>query len=523
MVEASLQKRRPNILLITSDQQHWDTLGISNPRISTPGLDRLCREGTRFTRAYCNNPVCSPSRSTILTGQYPSWHGCWSIGVKLSEDVPTIGASLQAAGYATTLIGKAHFQPLASDPPEQESWECQPKLRDLDFWRGFNGPWYGFEHVELARNHADEAHVGQHYALWMEEKGLTNWRDYFQTWPPKPRDPAQKDTPYWLAGRQHTWDLPEEYHYTTWTAERSIAAIEKAREEEKPFFLWASFHDPHPPYLVPEPWASMYDPDAMEVGTLEPGEMDRLPPHFALTQQEKPDFSAWRETPWANHGFGSHLVDEATMKKNIAVYYGMISFMDRQIGRILNKLDVLGIAEDTLIVFSTDHGHFLGQHGLTAKGAFHYEDLLRLPFIVRWPGGAVPAGRVTDRLQALIDLPSTFLAAAGLEIPGQMQGVNQLPVWTGEDETAARDNVLVEFRHQPTAVQLRTYIEARYKLTVYRDQAYGELFDLEEDPEERVNRWDDPDFAAVKAALFQKFLNAELQREPMRFPRIAHA
>ncbi|MER3406371.1 MAG: sulfatase, partial [Chloroflexota bacterium] len=116
---------RPNILLITSDQQHYSTLGVVNPRIKTPALDRLAAEGTRFTRAYCPNPVCSPSRSSIITGLYPSVHGCWTIGVKLPEDVPTIGQMLSAAGYATGLIGKAHFQPLASTP-ESPSLECQP-------------------------------------------------------------------------------------------------------------------------------------------------------------------------------------------------------------------------------------------------------------------------------------------------------------------------------------------------------------------------------------------------------------
>jgi arylsulfatase A-like enzyme len=128
-----------NVLLITSDQQHWDTLGATNPRIRTPALDRLASEGTRFERAYCNNPVCSPSRATIITGLYPSWHGCWTIGVKLAEDVPTVGDIFRDHGYATALIGKAHFQPLASRP-EQESLECQPILRDLNFWRGFHGP-----------------------------------------------------------------------------------------------------------------------------------------------------------------------------------------------------------------------------------------------------------------------------------------------------------------------------------------------------------------------------------------------
>lgn len=514
---------RPNILLITSDQQHWNTLGVINPKIQTPNLDRLCREGTRFTRAYCNSPVCSPSRATIITGQYPSWHGCWTIGVKLPEDVPTVGETFQQHGYSTALIGKAHFQPLASDPEGgQESLECQPKLRDLDFWRGFTGPWYGFEHIEIARNHADEAHVGQHYALWMEEKGLTNWRDYFQPWPPPKVDPNSPEKPYWLVGRQHTWDLPEELHYTTWTAERSIAAIERAHEEERPFFVWASFHDPHPPYLVPEPWASLYDPDDMEIGTLEPGELDTMPPHFRLTQEEKPDFSEWRETPFANHGFHSHRITPEAMRRNIAVYYGMTSFMDDRIGRILQRLDELGIAENTLVVFTTDHGHFLGQHGLNAKGAFLYEDLLRLPFIVRWPGGGIPAGAVSDALQSLIDLPSSFLSACGIPIPGQMQGVDQLPVWTGQ-APAARENVIAEFRHQPTAVHLRSYIEERYKITAYRDRPYGELFDLLEDPQERRNRWDDPGYASLRGELFRRWINAEIVREPIRLPRIASA
>jgi arylsulfatase A-like enzyme len=509
--------KRPNILLITSDQQHWNTLGVTNPRVQTPALDRLCAEGTRFERAYCNNPVCSPSRSTMITGMYPSWHGCWTIGVKLPEDVPTVGDVLQEHGYATSLIGKAHFQPLAT-VEGQESLEYQPLLRDLPFWAQFHGPWYGFEHVEVARNHADEAHAGQHYALWMEEKGLHNWRDYFQSWPPAPG--ANQDK-YWEVGRQHTWELPEEFHYSTWTAERTIAQIEQAVEQDKPFWTWASFHDPHPPYLVPEPWASMYDPAAMEPGTLLPGEFDRMPPHFAKTQEEHPDFGMYRETPFGNHGFHSHLVDPETLRKNIAVYYGMISFMDQQIGRILDALDRLGIADNTIVVFTTDHGHFIGQHGLTAKGAFHYEDLLRLPFIVRYPG-QVPEGITSNALQALIDLAPTFLSAAGIPVPGIMQGVDQMAVWRGE-AASARDNVLVEFRHQPTAVHLRTFVEDRYKMTVYRDQSYGELWDLEEDPDERRNRWDDPAYATIKGELFRRWVNAEVVREPMRLQRIANA
>lgn len=500
----------PNILLITSDQQHWSTLGMINERIQTPTLDRLCAEGTRFDRAYCPNPVCTPSRASMITGMYPSQHGAWTIGVKLAEDVPTVGDMLQQHGYATGLIGKAHFQPLASTP-EQVSLESQPTLRDLDFWRDFGGPWYGFEHVEVARNHADESHAGQHYALWMEEKGLTNWRDYFQEWPPNPDAPR----------REHVWNLPAELHYTTWTAERTIAYIERNAAAQRPFFAWASFHDPHPPYLVPQPWASMYDPEDMEPGELMDDELGRLGPHFALTQETAPDFSAWRETRHENHGLHSHLADPALARKNMAVYYGMISFMDQQIGRILHSLDQLGIADNTIVIFTTDHGHFLGQHGLWYKGPFHYEDLVKLPFIVRWPG-QVPAGRTSSALQSLVDLAPSFLAAAGAPIPGSMQGVNQLDVWRGV-AAQARDHVLVENRHQPTAIHLRTYIDARYKATVYRNKPYGELFDLEADPHERRNLWDDPAYVALQRDVLHRFVQAEIAREPMRYPRIAHA
>jgi arylsulfatase A-like enzyme len=500
---------QPNLLLITSDQQHWNTLGIDNPRINTPNLDRLAREGTLFDRAYCPNPTCSPTRASIITGMYPAWHGCWTIGVMLPEDVPTLGDALQDNGYHTTLIGKAHFQPLASTP-ESPSIECHPKLRDLDFWRRFHGPWYGFQHIEVARGHADEHLVGQHYAIWMEEKGLKNWPDYFDEWPPNRGAPQ----------RRHAWDLPEELHYTTWTGERTIANLERHAAEEQPFCLWSSFHDPHPPYLVPEPWASMYRPEDMEPGGLSEGELDLLPPHFRKTQEKDPDFSMYRETH-GPHGFHSHLVDEALLRRDIATYYGMISFMDRWIGEILDALERLGLAQNTLVVFASDHGHFLGQHGLIAKGAFHFEDMLRVPMIVRWPG-RVPAGRRTPALQSLVDLAPTFLAAAGIEVPGIMQGVNQLDVWRGRAETA-RDHIIVENRHEPTLVHVRTYVDERYKITVYRDREYGELFDLQEDPRETRNLWDDPGSAALKCRLLHRFMNAELKREPTRMERIAGA
>ncbi|NQU42840.1 sulfatase-like hydrolase/transferase, partial [bacterium] len=356
------------------------------------------------------------------------------------------------------------------------------------------------------------------YALWMEEKGLKNWKDYFEPWP-KPEGKAERP---WRGEDGQTWALPEEYHYSTWTGERSVAMLEEYAEQDQPFFLWASFHDPHPPYVVPEPWASMYDPDDMVAGHLVEGEHEKNPPHFQKTQEDKPDFSMYQE-PGGNgcHGFHRQKTPDAVTRKRMATYYGMISFMDKEIGRILDALDRLGQAENTLVVFTTDHGHFLGQHGLVAKGAFHYEDMIRIPMIARYPG-RIPAGITNSDIQAIVDLPPTFLAAAGIPVPGLMQGHDQILAWSGEAE-APRDHVIVENRHQPTKVHLRTYVDKRYKITVYRGQEYGELFDLEEDPGEVRNLWDDPQVADLKRDLLFRFMQAELEREPTRMPRIAGA
>ena len=509
--------KQPNILLITTDQQHYSALGAINAAIRTPSLDRLCREGTRFDRAYCPSPVCTPSRASIITGLYPSQHGAWTIGVKLPETVPTVGAMLSAAGYRTGLIGKAHFQPLHG-----ESLERQPTLRDLDFWRGFNGPWYGFDHVELTRNHADESHVGQHYAIWMEAKGLADWQDYFQPVSGELPDKAPRrlpGTPYW-ARRDRHWQLPERFHYTPWIGERTCAFIDDCVEAETPFFLWASFPDPHPPYTVPEPWASMYDPREMEPGRLMQGEHEHNAPHFGMTQEVAPDFSAWHD-PHEAHGCTSHLYPEDELKKDIAAYYGMMSFLDREVGRMLDHLDRLGIAETTLVVFTSDHGHFLGQHGLVAKGPFHYEDMLRVPFIVRQPG-SVPAGRTSPAIQSLVDLTPSFSEVAGLGAPDNLQGVSQMRVWQGDD-AAARDFAIVENRHNPDMPHVTTYVNDRYKISVYRRGEYGEVFDLQEDPHELSNLWSDPASAALKSKLLHEMVQGLLKSEPMKMPRVAQA
>lgn len=497
---------KPNILLITSDQQHFDTIGAFNPEISTPNLDRLVTEGTTFGRAYCPNPTCTPTRASIITGQYPSQHGAWTLGTKLFEDHHTVGQDFTQNDYRTALVGKAHFQPL-QETEEYSSLESYPLLQDLEFWENYDKEFYGFEHIELARNHTNEAHVGQHYALWMEEKGCKNWRDYFVG-------------PTGTMGREeeHKWPIPEEYHYNTWIAERTNAKIKEYVEDDENFFMWSSFFDPHPPYLVPEPWDTMYDPEKLTIPKGKEGEHNQNPPHFGLTQEEDPDFSYYNETGKGSHGYHSHVTDEGRHKKLTATYYAMVSMMDKYIGKILDQLDELGIADNTIVVFTTDHGHFFGQHGLQYKGGFHYEDLIKLPFIVRYPG-KVPAGEISQAMQSLVDLAPTFLSFTDIPIPPQMTGVDQSEVWMGEKEKA-RDHIICEFRHEPTVIHQKTYVDERYKITVYYNETYGELFDLVNDPEEYNNLWDQEEYKDLKQELLLKYIWAELGKEVMPMPRI---
>ncbi|MCA1809379.1 MAG: sulfatase-like hydrolase/transferase [Lentisphaerae bacterium] len=481
--------RKTNILFITTDQQHWQAMGYLNPEVQTPNLDRLVRGGTTFHRAYTVNPTCTPTRASWITGLYPSQHGAYSLGTKLMENVPTVGDIFRKHGYRTALIGKAHFQPLKSTP-EYPSLESYPIMHDLDFWRKFTGPFYGFERAELARNHTHEAHIGQHYALWLEERAPGKWRDYFAPTPehisehpdfPRSRRPQQKPPP-------HTWDIPEELHYNTWIAERTNALMSEYAGKNENFFLWASFLDPHPPYMI----------------------------------QTKPDFEDFLEPDGHGlHGSGSHLRSHELKARNIATMYGMITMMDKYIGKILDQLDHLGLTENTVVCFTTDHGDFLGQHGLVAKAIHHYEDLLRVPLVVSQPG-TIPAGRVSDSLQSTVDLAQTFLSLAGLPLPRTMAGVDQNKVWTGQADTL-RDHVLVENQHQPTTMNMRTFINQRYKLTVHFNRDYGELYDLEQDPGEYVNLWNDPAQAGLKSNLLLEFMYAEMARTPLPMPRITSA
>jgi arylsulfatase A-like enzyme len=264
----------------------------------------------------------------------------------------------------------------------------------------------------------------------------------------------------------------------------------------------------------------MYDPADMDwlIGDHVEGEFAHMPPPHQMTRNPQGDFSSYNEDGLWNHGYHPHVgVSRQELREAAAIYCGMISFMDRQIGATLDLLDSTCQTDNTLIVFTSDHGHFLGQHGLVAKGPFHYEDVIRVPMIAAGPG--LPRQARNDAPQTLVDIPATFAAASGAGVPQWMQGRDQLSAW---NRGGGRSAVIVENHHNGAAVHLRTLVSATHKLTVYRNRpAWGELFDLQNDPHEHNNLYhaDLP----LRAKLMEQLVQADLEREPAPQPRVSGA
>jgi uncharacterized sulfatase len=484
----------PNILLVTTDQQRTDSLGCYGASwIRTPNIDRLAADGAIFERAYCTNPVCTPARASIFTGRYVSRHGAWNVGLSVPEDEVMISHRLAAIGYRTHNVGKMHFQAMGA--------AAEGSLETLKNWRArfpqWRGPYYGFQTVEAALGHTTFGMAG-HYGAWIlsqvSEKEFESFHE------------AQQLSRFYFGGEAYDWNLPTRFHNSVWTAERTIDFLEK-HDASQPFLLAVGFEDPHHPHCLPRDFTDRVDPVSVPLPDWVEGELDDKPPHFLEARYGKLEQSKMRGAFMvAGQGRGGNYaeVNEQETRLGRAYYYGMCRLIDQQMGRILDCLNRRGLAENTIVIFTTDHGELLGDHGLWMKGPFHYEQLVRVPMIVRWPRG-FSGGRRISGLFSHVDIVPTLLSAAGLEIPSEVDGVDALPLLRGET-ASVRDHALVECVDDLKKLRLKTLVTENRKLTWYCGQTYGELYDLDRDARERHNLWNDPTRAAEKAGLLGKLL-----------------
>ena len=466
--------RCPNILWYCTDQQRFDTIGaLGNPFVQTPALDKLVSEGVGFTHAYCQSPICTPSRASFMTGMYPSRvHNCRNGNESFSNHPPLISKLIAEAGYHCGMVGKFHLQ--------SSGHRTEPRLDDgYDYWRFSHAP-------------RDDWPEGHDYAQWVRSNGGD------------------------LDKLRHGEDnVPPELHQTAWVSECAIDFI--TQERDQPWMLTLNPYGPHPPFIPPRAYADRFDPQLM------PG------PYFRdgdLKQQRK-----LASVDFQSQGRDPHDFDGKAMQ---ALYYAMIAQIDDQFARILDCLEKSGQRDNTVIVFTSDHGEMLGDHGLLYKGCRFYEGLVRVPLIFSWPQ-RFASGLQSSALVELIDLSATLLDLAGVEQPQHLQGVSLLPILRAEaSPNHHREFVRCEYYDAldagfigtgspdvPTRMDERPqaagcgsyatmYRNQRYKLSIYHGHNLGELYDLENDPWEFEDLWDHPNHQSLKHDLIHASFDATM-------------
>ena len=470
---------RPNILWICTDQQRWDTLGCyGNPHVHTPNLDRLAAQGTVFTHAYSQSPVCTPSRAGFLTGRYPRTTRCRQNGQDIPADEVLVTKLLADAGYVGGLSGKLHLS------------ACNPAASPLGERRIDDGyAVFHWSHTPLPSKimSTEEASLRElavwpsnEYALWLHEQGEHYRRA------PHPRS------------RFVQTGMPADLHQTTWCAEKAITFMEANAGGPRPWFFSVNSFDPHHPFDPPAAYLQRYvdQLDALLLPRYTPGELDDKPIFQRMDHQQA------YNTPGL-YPFPEMTDDDHRMLR--AAYYAMIDLIDAQVGRLLDALERTGQADNTLVIFMSDHGEMLGDHGIYLKGPYFYEPAVRVPLLVRGPG--VTPGLRSDALVELTDLAPTLLDAADLPPSPAMQGRSLWPLLTGGvDPSHHRDDVYCEYLnampwHQDPQPHLTMVRTAGHKLVHAHGLDTGELYDLDADPTETDNLWDDAAAQRVKAEL----------------------
>ena len=516
----------PNFLIFITDQHRADHVGCyGNTIVRTPHIDGLAKTGTRFSRAYVANPVCMPNRGSIMTSRMPSVHGARGNGIPLPLESVTFADLLSEAGYRTALIGKSHLQNMEDKPallppvPEPKgttpshafpearrfagdtsAYEQEMRARWKNPAHRMTLPYYGFQEVVLCNHHADEC-FGD-WLRWLEEKDPAMaqriGREHGS------RDPGIVAPQAW---RTH---LDEHSYPTHFIAEQTASWIRDhvAQKSDQPFALMCSFPDPHHPWTPPGKYWDMYDRADMPVPPtmVEDGEVAR---HVAWLRRERQEGGANLEGPRL------FAASPREVQEVMALTYGMITNIDDRIGLVMDALRASGADRNTVVIFTSDHGDLMGDHGILLKGPLHYQGLIRVPLIWRDPAAAANDA-VRDDLVSSIDLAASILRRAGIAPVNGMQG-KALFSPVGEPVASARDAVLIEENQQRAylgfdePVRLRTLVTATHRLSVFAEGEWGELYDLELDPFEQRNLWDDHDAAALKLVLMQRLVQSLIQ------------
>ncbi|MDQ2051104.1 sulfatase-like hydrolase/transferase [Natronolimnohabitans sp. A-GB9] len=471
---------RPNVLFVLTDQERYDCSAPEGPPVETETMDRLSSEGLRFSHAFTPISICTSARASLLTGRYPHGNGMLNnsheadaIRPNLPSELPTFSELLSESGYELSYTGKWH---VGRDQTPEE---------------------FGFSYLGGSDKHHDD--IDRAFREYREERGVPVGEVEFEEELYTGDDPRNTGEGTFVAAKTPV-DVDDTRAY--FLAERTIDAIEAhaADGRDGPFFHRADFYGPHHPYVVPEPYASMYDPEAID-----------LPASYAETYAGKPrvqeNYLAYR---------GADGLERDHWAEAIAKYWGFVTMIDDQLERILTALEEHGLAEETAVVHASDHGDFIGGHRQFNKGPLMYDDTYRIPLQVRWPGVTEP-GSVCDVPVHLHDLAATFLEWGGVDVPERFDarslvsllevsrdaadgtvGADDVPEWP--------DSVFAQYHGDEFGLYTQRMVRTKRYKYVYNGPDIDELYDLEADPDELQNLIDHPGYEDVRRELRERLI-----------------
>ncbi len=464
-----MKREQANILLIMTDQQRYDSLGCYGCKaVNTPNLDRLASEGVLFENCVVANPICTPSRASMWTGKDLPGHGVYRLYDNLHEDEVLFPVHLQKSGYRTGLFGKMHVS----------SMDKEAQVRH---------PNDGFDVYEWCNEASSRMGSEFHgYRKWLEEKN--------------PELCARM-----IREGRGVKNVPQELHLTHWAAERTINFIENSGEQ--PWFACMSVFDPHNPY------------DRGPQKYMDKIKVENIPAPLSSDLGRKPE-AHLRESHGGYMGDFQNFTEQDIIDMRRG-YYSTLELLDDEVGRVFEHLEKNGQFDNTLIIFTSDHGDMLGDHQLMAKGAFFYDPCIKVPLIMRWPGKLQAGSRISAPVQNY-DIASTVLNVAGLEADYDLIRA------ANGDQTALRNYVFCRYRNTGVCsgkcywepeIHATMIRNERWKLCYYHSSDEGELYDMRNDPDEKDNLWNNAKYSDIQAE-FKKLLDEAVSNEEFeRLPR----
>ena len=512
---------QPSYVLFITDQQRFDNLGCyGHPVLQTPNIDNMADEGVVFDRFYVASPVCMPNRASLMTCRLPSSHGVRSLGIPLAHQNVTFVELLRSAGYDTALIGKSHIQNVTDWPTQFEPKKYRDGFRappknlkqavkiDLDepsyhyeqerFWGKDNPvvpkPFYGFDDYISVLRHG--ANSGGDFEIWLKENAPEMIPFHGHT---------EQFAHDYICPQAIRTKVPEEHYSTSYIARKTIEFLKSRKGNPKPFFLMVSFPDPHHPFTPPGKYWDMYKPEDMPVPEAYLANDWDPPEYVKIAERDR------QKDPSLGQQSGFTVaVSQREAQEARALTCGMIAMVDDAVGQIRQAAVDANIAENTVQIYTSDHGDHLGEHRLLFKGAEQYDSLTHVPFIWADPKG--PDGVRSSELAQTHDIGSTILEHARIEGAIGMQG-QVMSVAGG----AGRDAAHIQYETQRTQEafgerpRVHTIIHRQWRMSMYVGKCQNELFDLENDPGEMMNLWDSERHRTIKAKLIEKLANLEIE------------